>query len=113
MWARSLRRFTKIEAVLAHVNASAAECHAFHLQPETLFECRIERGPDKPARSDDSVPGERIAALAQDLRNLPVMERVAGLFRDLTVSRHFAVGDRRDGPANGRFRCTRFARDCS
>ncbi len=62
MWARSLRQFTEIGAVLAHVNARAAECHSFHLQAETLFQGRIERSPDKPARSDDSMPGERIAA---------------------------------------------------
>ena len=54
----SYLRFLEPEFVLLHIDASAAEGDAFHLQTESLLGSTFSGELDGTARADDALPGQ-------------------------------------------------------
>ena len=86
--------------VSVHVHALAAKADAFHFETQALFEGRFATEPDSAARSQHALPGERTyRRSAQQLRDLTMIERVAGGGGDLSVSGHLSARNLPDGAA--------------
>lgn len=79
----------------------AAKRDALHFEARALFEGRAHAQPDFAADSGDTLPGQGIAALAQELCDQAVIERISGCRSDGRVGRGLALGDVADDVEDG------------
>src|ERR1019366_3164999 len=71
--------------VLGHVHATAAKTHALQFQPRALFQAGFVFQLDGAAGAHHALPRQPVPLLAQQLRHLPVKQRVPGGGRHLAV----------------------------
>ena len=59
--------------VFRHINALAAEAHAFHFEAKALFAVSLVLEPDHSTRADHTLPWQRPVGLAQNLHHLAMI----------------------------------------
>ncbi len=97
--------------VVFHGHASPSESDPFHLQPHPLLVRHVALETDHAAGADHPLPRQPVPGLAQQLHNLPVVQRVARGGRHLGIGCHLAPRDLKNDPAHGgipRLRGARF-----
>lgn len=84
-----------IEAVRvgAHVDARAAEAHAFAFEAQPLFDAEMPPEQDAATRADHTVPGHRVARAVERPGGLARMARIAGRARDFAIGGYFPARD--------------------
>src|SRR5262245_42122822 len=103
--------------MLCHIDALAAEADALHLQTCPLLQSRFVLQLDLTTGADHALPGQPAARLLQELRDVPVIERIACRRCDLAVGRDLSLGNRADRLAEclvarlALWRSPQFARD--
>ena len=92
------------QCMLGQVHARPSETDAFHFQSKALVESALPSRFDLAAGAQYAMPGQRIAASTEYPRHLAMMPRITGRFRDLSISRYFALGNRANhAPDSGLF----------
>src|ERR1039458_5834664 len=88
-WIQHSIELPRAEAVLVlrQVHVAAAKAHALQLQPRALLQAGFVLQFNGAARAHYALPRQRVPRFAQQLRHLPVKQRVSG------GGRHLAVGE--------------------
>jgi hypothetical protein len=87
--------------VRAHIDTRPAKRDTLHLQTETLLERRFQHRFYQSAGTHDAMPWKRVAAFAENLSDLPMMQRIAGVVGHLTVGCDPSARNRRNHTSDG------------
>ena len=82
--------------MLRQIDALTQEANAFHLEPHALLQAGLELQLDRASGSDDTLPRQVAMAFAQQRGDVPVIQRVAGGGRHLSVGGDLAARDLAD-----------------